>query len=95
MHVSPPKAVVAPDDRVRVGEGGSPFKPGRVRGASRLYGGAPKGQQRSLRRIRQFLSCAFARSPGARSLACPRFACFCDSGLFFPRYGILAYVLPR
>jgi len=32
------------------------------------------------------LSRAFARSPGARSFACALFACFWDSGLFFPLY---------
>ena len=52
---------------------------------------ARQGQQRSLRRICQLLSWAFARSPGDRSCA---WACFWDSGLFFPLYGIFAYVLP-
>ena len=42
----------------------------------------------------QFLSWAFARSPGALSFAWARLACFWDSGLFFPRYGIFAYALP-
>jgi hypothetical protein len=55
--------------------------------------GAP-GQQRSLRRIRQVLSRAFALSPGDRSFACALFACFWDSGLFFALYGIFAYALP-
>jgi hypothetical protein len=45
------------------------------------------GQQRSLRRILQVLSWAFARSPGARSFAWARLAAFWDSGLFFPMYG--------
>jgi hypothetical protein len=54
---------------------------------------ARQGQQRSLRRIRQVLSWAFARSPGDRSLACALLASFWDCGLFFPLYGILAYVL--
>jgi hypothetical protein len=43
---------------------------------------ARQGQQRSLRRILQVLSWAFARSPGARSCACARVASFCDCGLF-------------
>ena len=51
---------------------------------------ARQGQQRSFRRIRQDLSWAFARSPGARSLAWALLACFCDSGLFLPLYGIFA-----
>ena len=51
---------------------------------------ARQGQQRSLRRIRQVLSWAFARSPGERSLACALLASFWDCGLFFPLYGILA-----
>jgi hypothetical protein len=55
---------------------------------------ARQGQQRSFRRIFHVLSWAFARSPGARSLAWARLASFCDSGLFFPRYGIFAYALP-
>src|ERR1700742_3694765 len=55
---------------------------------------ARQGQQRSLRRILHVLSWAFARSPGARSRAWARLASFWDSGLFFPRYGIFAYVLP-
>jgi transposase len=38
---------------------------------------ARQGQQRSLRRMRQVLSWAFARSPGARSPAWARFACGC------------------
>ena len=40
------------------------------------------------------LSWAFALSPGARSFACALLACFWESGLFFPLYGIFAYVLP-
>jgi len=56
---------------------------------------ARQGRRRSLQRIRQFLSRAFALSPGARSFAWARFASFCNSGLFFPRYGICACVLPR
>jgi len=47
-----------------------------------------------LRRMRQVLSWAFARSPGERSFACALLACFWDSGLFFPLYGIFAYALP-
>ena len=46
-----------------------------------------QGQQRSLRRMRQVLSWALARSPGLRSLAWARLAAFCDSGLFFPFRG--------
>jgi hypothetical protein len=46
---------------------------------------ARQGQQRSLARIFHALSCAFARSPGARSLARARLASFCGSGLFFPQ----------
>ena len=42
----------------------------------------------------QVLSWAFALSPGARSFACALLACFWESGLFFPLYGIFAYVLP-
>ena len=45
-------------------------------------------------RIFQVLSWAFALSPGARSFACALLACFWESGLFFPLYGIFAYVLP-
>ena len=45
---------------------------------------ARQGQQRSLVRIFQVLSWAFALSPGARSFACVLLACFWDSGLFFP-----------
>ena len=41
---------------------------------------ARQGQQRSLRRILQVLSSAFARPPGARSLAWALLASFCDSG---------------
>jgi hypothetical protein len=51
---------------------------------------ARQGQQRSLVRIFQVLSWAFALSPGERSCAWALFACFCDSGLFFPLYGIFA-----
>src|SRR5690349_5852974 len=54
---------------------------------------ARQGQQRSLRRILQVLSWAFARSPGDRSLACALLASFWDCGLFFPLCGILAYVI--
>jgi hypothetical protein len=56
---------------------------------------ARQGQQRSLRRMCQDLSWAFARSPGARSCAWALLACFCDSGLFLPLYGIFAQVLPH
>src|SRR5690348_824148 len=55
---------------------------------------ARQGQQRSLRRMCQDLSWAFARSPGDRSCAWALLACFCDSGLFLPLYGIFAYALP-
>jgi RNA polymerase sigma-70 factor (ECF subfamily) len=55
---------------------------------------ARQGQQRSLRRMCQVLSWAFALSPGERSFACALLACFWDSGLFFPLYGIFAYALP-
>src|SRR6266566_2509258 len=51
---------------------------------------ARQGQQRSLRRMFQVLSWAFARSPGERSFAWARLASFRDSGLFFPRYGTFA-----
>jgi hypothetical protein len=44
--------------------------------------------------IFQVLSWAFALSPGARSFACALLACFWESGLFFPLYGIFAYLLP-
>jgi hypothetical protein len=37
--------------------------------------------------VRALAGCA---KPGAGA----RLACFCDSGLFFPRYGIFAYALP-
>jgi hypothetical protein len=50
-------------------------------------------QQRSLRRIRQVLSCAFALFPDEWSFACALLASFCDCGLFLSRYGIFAYVL--
>ena len=41
------------------------------------------------------LSWAFARSPGDPPASRePLLACFCDSGLFLPLYGIFAYVLP-
>ena len=55
---------------------------------------ARQGQQRSLRRMCQVLSWALARSPGERSFACALLAAFWDSGLFLPRYGIFAHVLP-
>jgi hypothetical protein len=55
---------------------------------------ARQGQQRSLLRIFHALSCAFARSPGARSFAWARLASFCGSGLFFPLYGTFVQVLP-
>src|SRR6201987_1482478 len=55
---------------------------------------ARQGQQRSLRRSRQALSWAFALSPGERGFACALLASFWEAGLFFPLYGILAYVLP-
>jgi hypothetical protein len=55
---------------------------------------ARQGQQRSLLRIFHVLSCAFARSPGARSFAWARLASLSGSGLFVPRYGIFAQVLP-
>jgi hypothetical protein len=42
----------------------------------------------------QVLSWAFARSPGARSFAWALLACFWDSGLLLPLYGIFAQVLP-
>jgi hypothetical protein len=51
-------------------------------------------QQRSLSRTCQVLSWAFARSPGARSFAWALLACFWDSGLLLPLYGIFAQVLP-
>jgi hypothetical protein len=40
-----------------------------------------QGQQRSFRRMRQVLSWALARSPGARSFAWARLAAFCEGGL--------------
>src|SRR5205814_9175296 len=49
---------------------------------------ARQGQQRSLRRMRQVLSWALARSPGLRSWAWARLASFWEEGLFRPRYGI-------
>ena len=55
---------------------------------------ARHGQLRSFVRIFHALSWAFARSPGARSLACARLASFCDPGLFFPRYGVFACAAP-
>src|SRR6516164_5148448 len=55
---------------------------------------ARHGQQRSLARIFHALSCAFARSPRARSFAWARLASFCGSGLFRPLYGVFAQVLP-
>jgi hypothetical protein len=51
--------------------------------------GAP-GKQRSLRRMRKFLSWAFARSPGLRSLAWARLASFCETGLPRPLYGVIS-----
>jgi hypothetical protein len=42
------------------------------------------GQQRSLRRMRQVLSWALARSPGPRSVAWARLAAFWEAGLFLP-----------
>jgi hypothetical protein len=42
----------------------------------------------------QVLSSAFVRSPGARSFAWDLLACFRESGLFSPLYGILASVEP-
>ena len=45
---------------------------------------ARQGQQRSLLRMRQFLSWAFARSPGERNFAWAQLASFWDFGLFFP-----------
>jgi hypothetical protein len=51
---------------------------------------ARQGQQRSLRRMCQFLSWAFARSPGERNFARALLAAFWDSGLSFPRYGSFA-----
>src|SRR5262249_54539159 len=47
-----------------------------------------QGQQRSLRRMRQVLSWALARSPGPRSVAWARLAAFCEAGLFLPLYGV-------
>ncbi len=55
---------------------------------------ARQGQQRSLRRMCQFLSWALARSPGERSRAWARLACFWDSGLFRPLYGVMACSAP-
>src|SRR5256885_2213094 len=49
---------------------------------------ARQGQQRSLRRMRQLLSWALARSPGARSWAWARLAAFCEAGLFRLWYGV-------
>lgn len=46
------------------------------------------GLQRSFRRIFQLFSWALARSPGPRSLAWERLACFCDAGLSLPLYGV-------
>jgi hypothetical protein len=51
------------------------------------------GLHRSLRRSLQVLICAFARSPGPLSLACDRFACFWDSGLLRPLYGVMTEVV--
>src|SRR3569833_565892 len=47
------------------------------------------GPQRSLRRILQLFSWALARSPGPRSRAWARLACFWESGLILPLYGVL------
>jgi hypothetical protein len=55
---------------------------------------AGKGQRRSLRRMREVWSWAFARRPRARSFVWAGLAAFCDSGLFLPRYGILACAAP-
>ena len=55
---------------------------------------ARHGQQRSFRSTLHVLSCAFARSPSARSFAWARLASFCGSGLFLPLYGTFAQVLP-
>ena len=55
---------------------------------------ARQGQQRSLRRIRQVLSWAFALSLGERSCACALLASFCDCGLFRPLYGVRACSAP-
>jgi hypothetical protein len=55
---------------------------------------ACQGQQRSFVRIFHALSCAFARSPRARSLAWARLASFCGSGLLLPLYGTFAQVEP-
>jgi hypothetical protein len=46
------------------------------------------GAQRSLRRMRQFLSWAFAPSPGNPGRVWARLAPFCESGLFRPLYGV-------
>src|SRR5215471_2098767 len=51
-------------------------------------GPAFHGQQRSLRRMRQVLSWALARSPGDRSWAWARLASFCKAGLVRPRQGV-------
>jgi hypothetical protein len=45
--------------------------------------------QRSLRRIRQVLSWAFAQLPGLRSLAWARLASFCDGGLAGHAYVVI------
>ena len=47
------------------------------------------GPQRSLRRILQLFSWALARSPGPRSRAWARLACFWESGLILPLFGVL------
>jgi hypothetical protein len=56
---------------------------------------ARQGQQQSLRKMRQDLSWALARSPGTRSRACARLASFCDAGLFRPRQGVRMCSSPR
>jgi hypothetical protein len=50
---------------------------------------ARQGQQRSLRKMRQALSWALARSPGPRNWAWARLAPFCEVGSFRPRYGMI------
>ena len=55
---------------------------------------ARHGQQRSRVKIFQALSWAFALSPGARSFAWARLACFWDSGFPLPRYGTVACAAP-
>lgn len=46
------------------------------------------GQQRSLRRMRQLLSWAWAPSPGTLSRAWERLAAFWEAGLLRPLYGV-------